>query len=362
MMDQGETTYDKPKESVIRVKRIMNAVTSLLPGDHSTHDSVADSGSGEGTPETRNSTYSRKQHRPPDKHRLPPTPPTNVHNKKPRKNAAVAPSPAPPTLRTLRNLPKVAIIGSKCAGTDILTQLLGLHPQIHISNNTYQQLLDNSLRKRHLPIARHGQIIVDWSSGLFSMKLAPQYISKWSPGLKLILMLRDPIDHTLACYRRVTQHIEGSGLRSFEDYVVNSKGKLNVKSDFIVDSTYDVHLSNWLTYFNTSRWFFLDFYQLTTQPFVTLNKLEKFLQIQQFFKRDHFLYNKQQSLCINNKLISQYKLPAPLCLQNNSTINEISLGVDLEDQLKEYFVPKMEHTLSLVSSRISLGDLVSLMN
>ena len=56
------------------------------------------------------------------------------------------------------------------------------------------------------------------------------------------------------------------------------------------------------------------------------------------------------------------KLKSSFCFPSNTSATDLSLGSDLEEQLKDYFVPHMEQTLSLVSSHIVLGDLTSLMN
>jgi hypothetical protein len=366
---QGEKSTDKGRDSVIRVKRIMNAVTGFLPGETYIHDSIVDSGSGDGVIPTTivtNVTTRKDNKKPTEKvistvsHATPkPRKPSVVPEKKKVSSTVKPKSTVPPTVLTQTTLPGVVAIGAKCAGTNILTRLLEMHPQINIVNNTFELALQKKLKSQIRNVEKK-KVVIDMSASLFSMPFAPQQLSRYNPSLKLILMLRDPIDRCLACFHDSIQHTEGSGARSIEDYVLNSKGKLNMQSSLVVDGAFDIHLVKWLKYFDMSHWLFLDYFQLTTQPYLTLKRLEKFLNVQPFYKQDNFVYNKHQSLCLSTKFSKQLKMSSPLCLQTNSSVSEVSLGADVEDQLKEYFTPRMERSVSLISKQTSLADLASL--
>lgn len=367
MVDHPQNeAHHKPKDSIVRVKRIVNVVTGLLPGG-SLHDSLGETGSGEvgGAIDVtheklkKTSNITSKVHRPPPR-LLSVTP----HPPRPKPHKHVdRPSPEPPTIKISRHPPTVVIMGAKCAGISTLTQLMKLHPQLKLVNDTFGKIVRrNYTQVNDTRAVKTGQILVDVSTDLLTTSHLSASLRKSIPHLKFILMFRDPLDHSLACYHKLINRLDGSGTRSFEDFVLNTKGKINRQSELITDSLYDIHLSEWLNHYNISQWLFLDYYQLTTQPFRTLKRLEKFLGVQPFYRMDDFTYNKQQSLCLSQKLLKKFKLTTPLCWQANSNVSEVSLGADTEDQLKDYFLPHMERVLSLVSSQIYLGDLVSLMN
>ena len=354
MVDHPRETPEKPKDSIVRVKRFdfMTVVTGLLPDRHETTP-LDVNGSGDGSPVTsKNKGRSGKKKQSNIK--------TTGLPHKPRAKT-IAPPPAPPTVKPLRNPPQAVIVGAQCAGGQMLSKLISLHPQIKVINNTYSKLILHS-NKAFVPLTRHGQILVDVSPNLLTEPISPSRLRILAPRVKLIVMLRDPLDRCIACYHELNKHLEGSAVKSFEDYVLNTKGKISNTSLLVKESLYDVFLTKWLRYFNISHWLFIDYYQLISQPFLTLGRVEKFLGIQSYFRKNNFIYNKQQILCLNSKYFPGMKLKSSFCFPSNTSATDLSLGSDLEEQLKDYFVPHMEQTLSLVSSHIVLGDLTSLMN
>ena len=353
MVDHPRETPEKPKDGIVRVKRFdfMTVVTGLLPDRRETTP-VDINGSGDGSPvtSTNKGRFGKKKSniKATD---LPPKPRTKT----------IAPPPAPPTVKPLRNPPQAVVVGAQCSGAQMLSKLISLHPQVKIINNTYSNLILNS-NKVSIPLTRHGQILVDISPNLLTEPISPPRLRILAPRVKLIVMLRDPLDRCIACYHKINKHLEGSAVKSFEDYVLNTKGKISDTSQLVKESLYDIYLTKWLRYFNISHWLFIDYYQLISQPFLTLGRVEKFLGIQSYFRKNYFIYNKQQILCLNSKYVSRAKLKSTFCFPSNTSATDLSLGSDLEEQLKDYFVPHMEQTLSLVSSHIVLGDLTSLMN
>lgn len=375
MVDHHSTgeSQQKPKESIVRVKRIVNVVTGLLPGGEQ-QETLAENGSGDNSINTAAVSDKLKPHKKGLKtdtkksekkplHKK--TPPTTPHPKSHPKNQD-RPFPEPPTVKLGRHPPTVVIAGVKCGGVSSLTQFISLHPQIQLTSNIYDETIHRAnATKNTTNISskpKTGQVIVDVSPELFTTSQISTTLKRLVPSLKLVLMLRDPFDRSLSCYHETVNRLEGSGIRSFEDLVLTSKGRVNTNSELVTSSLYDVHLIKWLKTYNITHWLFMDYYQLSTQPYNTLRRLEKFLGVQPFFHRDDFTYNKQQLLCLSQKRSKKLKLNNHLCLQSNSTVSEVSLGADTEDQLKDYFTSHMEKLLSLVSSQIYLGDLVSLMN
>ena len=358
----SDETQSKPKDSIVRVKRIVNVVTGLLPGSDSQAEPLTDSGSGDGSPVPGeklkvNVNVTKKPSKKPHPHR--------PANQKPKpKNATAKPHPkARPTSVFPSQLPPVLVVGVKCSGVSILTQLMKLHPQILMTNGTYQKIMTNTYNNNRRVNKGKGQILIDVSTDLYTSRDAPSLLKRHVPKLKIIVIYRDPLDRCLSCYHRAYAQLDGSGSRSFDDFILNSKGKVNMQSELVMESTYDVYLSHWLSYFSKAQWLFVDHSQIINQPFRTLKRLEVFLGLRSFYRKEHFVFNKQQSLCLIDKLNEKLKLSSPFCLQYNLTVNEASImSPDTEDILKEYFIPHMEKTLSLISSQTYLGDLVSFMN
>ena len=240
-------------------------------------------------------------------------------------------------------LPSFFIIGAKVSGVDILRQLLSLHPQT--------KLTDYSANGQDVYQSIHsGQKLVAVNDSLFSLPSAPANLKKMKPNAKLVLILRDPLERTVVDFLSMQ---EGSGYHSYEGSFVTSDGTvINEKSSIIRDSLYDVHLKNWLKYFSFSQYLFIDFFQLMTQPYAMMKKVEEFLHIKSFYHKSSFIY-KKDVLCTTMK-------QKPICL--TQTHNELNLPTEIDEALKAYYTQHMEKFWSLVSDHLSVTDLVSLIN
>ena len=240
-------------------------------------------------------------------------------------------------------LPSFFIIGAKVSGVDILSQLLSLHPQI--------KLTDYSADEQDVYQSIHsGQKLVAVNDSLFSLPSAPANLKKMQPNAKLVLILRDPLERTVVDFLSMQ---EGSGYHSYEGSFVTGDGTvINEKSSIIRDSLYDVHLKNWLKYFAFPTYLFIDFFQLMTQPYAMMTKVEKFLHIQSFYHKTSFVY-KKDVLCTKTK-------QKPICL--TQTHNELNLPTEIDEALKAYYTQHMEKFWSIVSDDLSVTDLVSLIN
>ena len=361
MVDNSDLTETPRKEDiVVRVKRVnmdyINTVRETTIGNilasvketlHIETDSpVEDTGSGDGsfpeetaaTVNNRNTVYRNKT--------------TTLHKHVPKKP------------RVISKLPDAYVIGARTCGTETLRKLLSCHPQVATSTSTHYFTNDNLWHKGQgwyrsmLPAVVPGKKLVEIDEELFALSSTPFRLKKRNPSAKLIVILRDPLERTTADFLTVHKGLEGSGEQTYEASFVNSDGNtVNEQSSIITGSMYDVHLKTWLTQFNVSDFLFIDYFQMMTQPFAIMKKVERFLRVKSFFHNSSFTYLNKKTLCTKARISNK---SGPICLTQDHP--DLNLPTEIDEALKGYFTQHMDSFWSLVSNDLSVSELVSLIN
>lgn len=119
---------------------------------------------------------------------------------------------ARPTARW-RPLPDYLIIGAQRAGTTTLQRLLARHPEIsgprfrkglHYFDTGFDR--DDEWYRSQFPISRRGGPIVGEASPYYLFHpLVPQRIADLMPDVKLIALLRDPVERAISHHRHETR-------------------------------------------------------------------------------------------------------------------------------------------------------------
>ena len=261
-------------------------------------------------------------------------------------------------------LPSVYLLGAKTAGVELLSKLLAYHPQVLTTKST-RFFRDDSLfvkgvswYRKSLPAMDPGKKLVEVDEELFSFLKAPSRLKQINPLARFIVILRDPLERTIADFLTVHRGIEGSGGQSYEAAFVLNDGKtVNEQSPIILESQYDVHLKSWLSAFNFSQFLFIDYFQMMTQPYAIMNKVERFCNMKYFFHKNSFKFNDKKVLC--TRIRSTARLP-PVCLTSDHL--DLNFPTEIDEALKAYFTHRLDEFWSLVSNRLSVSDLVSLIN
>ena len=289
-------------------------------------------------------------------------------NKKNRPSLQHLIIPSPPVANESSKLPDAIVIGSKFSGATLLLDILKYHPQIAIANTTNFYNWPEVYRKGvewyigHLPSKRNGQVLIEKSVNMFSNQDAPARLKRVESNMKLIVILRNPVERSYMEYLSLGNKGKGVATdgHTFKDSITNQHNRITIKNNFIRGSLYDVHLTNWFKYFNITQFLFLDHSQLLSRPFATLSRVERFLKIQSFFHKYSFVYNKEQMVCLNKKYFKDH-LERPKCLVDEMPpLGDETLPRPLETRLRNFFAPHMEKTLSLLSGSLELEDMVSL--
>lgn len=195
---------------------------------------------------------------------------------------------------------KVSFLGigaQKCA-TTWLHQALQAHPELNLPQqkeiNFFSYHYDQGSYWYHqqfeaLPLIR-GEI----SPSYLPDHRAPERAYKYNPNLKIILMLRDPIDRAFSHHLHLirTQVLTG-------EQTIFEKG-LAANPMYIEQSLYAKHLKNWLNYFPKEQiyWIF--------QEDLKTNHQDKYQALCQFLGINQHIHNSMVDQTVHSSSVSQY--------------------------------------------------------
>ena len=176
-------------------------------------------------------------------------------------------------------LPDFLIIGAMKCGTTSLHYYLNCHPEISMSTEKELDFfIENRWRKKG----------VDWYKSQFKgtariygeaspnysnypkWKGIPQRIYSLKPDLKLIYVLRDPIERMISHYIHNYDH--GRENLSFPEAIINHQ-------DYVFRSSYYLQLAQFLEYFSSENILIITTEELSNFPQKTLESVLSFLNV-----------------------------------------------------------------------------------
>ena len=188
--------------------------------------------------------------------------------------------------------PQFTIIGVMKGGTTSLYHYLSHHPQIVPSARKeidfwswrYQRGLDWYLA-HFAPLPESGGYISgDASPTYFSHQKAPQRLAQTYPDMKIVAVLRNPVDRTIshyhhACREGVEQRSLGEALRSHRQQLETNSHDPNKLNNYLASSLYVPPLTRWFACFPRQQIHIIFSETLFQQPQATLDRLCEFLDI-----------------------------------------------------------------------------------
>ena len=161
-----------------------------------------------------------------------------------------------------------------------------------------------------MPLSFVNQTTLEKAPNYFVDENAPAKVAKLNPKMKIIVILRDPIERLLSDYHHdFIQNNEQT--RSFGGAVfLDSTGKVNSSYPAVKTSTYVEHIETWLKFFPRSQLLALDEAEFCTNTLTVLQKCERFLKISQFFTEDNIVSDENTGYpCVRRDKVSH-----PICL------------------------------------------------
>ena len=214
---------------------------------------------------------------------------------------------------SIRTLPNFIIIGSSKSGTWATHNYLLQHPDIgysarnihffeyaysnkiswyksHFPTKLYKSLVE-SIRKRKCLMGEH-------TSTYLYHPLVPQRVKDVIPNVKLIVLLRNPVDRAYSNYNMFVR--TGIEKRTFEDAIFSEIKRIEiikennnfqiknpnfsnrVEFNYLRIGTYVDSLENWLKFFRREQFCIIENKDLSKNPQQVFDKIFKFLNLSSF--------------------------------------------------------------------------------
>ena len=227
-----------------------------------------------------------------------------------------------------RPLPNFLILGVQKAGTTTLYDYITQHPNVLPAFRKETKYFDlyhqKSINwyKAFFPVLNNNCITGEATPDYFFYKEIPKRIKQVLPNVKLIVLLRNPVDRAVSQYNfNVDREIE---TLPFEDAInkeverMSANTAIPLKSGYVSNSyrefsyisrgMYAQQLKQWLKFFPLEHFFICTTKQLKFDTLNTINSVYEFLKLEQLSDIKVTQKNvSKNKVALNNNLLMQLK-------------------------------------------------------
>ena len=254
-----------------------------------------------------------------------------------------------------QRFPQAMIIGVGKAGTKALKVMLDLHPQIvttpkevHFFDHTENFAKGLQWYLHQMPATKPDEVTIE-KTPEFANTCSPERIHYFFPHVKLILVVRDPIDRAVSQY--LQQFLKNVVNITFEEKVLTRSGELDTQYIAINQSLYDYHLKRWLQYFSLEQMHIVHGDKISKDnPTRQLVKVAKFLNLQPYFKEEMFFFNKTKGFYCwkqpNPRKPSAAEVPT--CLGGGKGRQHPTISEAVLEKMRVLYKPHMQEFYKLI--------------
>ena len=258
-----------------------------------------------------------------------------------------------------QRFPQAIIIGVKKGGTRALIDMLKSHPQVVSPRGEVHFFdRDEAFAKgvewyiQKMPYSSPEQLTVEKSPSYFVTPNVPQRIHDLSPTVKLLLIVRNPVERVISDYAQLynSNRSRSGKLKSFDEVVLDGQNHVDEMTSVIRVSCYDLHIVQWLKYFPLEQIHIVDGDALITDPAPELIRVQNFLGIRDFFEKDMFYYNETKGFYCWHKVTEKGDIH-PKCLGSSKGRTHQEVSSSTRELLKIYFTSHNNHFNELVKTK-----------
>jgi len=254
-----------------------------------------------------------------------------------------------------RRLPNVILVGVNKGGTRALITYLDLHPDVVTAKPEVNYFglyygRGEEWYRNQMPPSMPDQLTMEKSPKYYEKAEAPQRIHAMNESMKILLVVRDPVDRSVSHWLHACRNIRKLGndttfCQTYESSgVLKNDGDVEPKCAYIKRSSYAKFIENWTRFFPLrSQFHIVDGQKLVSDPVSELRKVETFLGLRHYFTQKNFVFNKK---------IGFYCLPSDggqiRCLGKSKGVKHPALDLLVEAKLRKYFKPLNQRFYQIV--------------
>ena len=184
----------------------------------------------------------------------------------------------------------------------------------------------------------------------------PNRIKDMRKDIKLLVVLRDPINRAISCYLQRMHKLKRNGLDhqfKLEDvFIKSSTGEINTEEDCVNTSLYSVHFKRWLQAFPLEQFHFVDGDNLKVNPYSEIHAIEPFMNVKTWFKPAMFQFNKAKGFYCIVKPGEHHEN----CMQSSKGRPHPGISDHLHEKMVNFFQPYDVELENIVGRKFSWFD------
>ncbi|XP_025992220.1 heparan sulfate glucosamine 3-O-sulfotransferase 3B1 isoform X2 [Solenopsis invicta] len=239
-----------------------------------------------------------------------------------------------------RQLPTALIIGVKKGGTRALLEFLRLHPAIRAAGSEVHFFDHHYVKgfrwyRRRMPPTLVGQITMEKTPSYFVTSEVPKRVKHMNPGMKLIVVVRDPVTRAISDYTQVKS--KRRKMPRFEDLAfLNGSRIVDTSWMPLKIGVYVRHLERWLQYFPLSQFLFVSGERLIADPVMEITRVQDFLGLKRVICEKHFYFNATKGFPC---LLKSEDRATPHCLGKNKGRSHPYIDPMAIQRLRDFYRP-----------------------
>ncbi len=193
-----------------------------------------------------------------------------------------------------RRMPDFIITGAQKAGTSSLFFYLAQHPdlklavdkELHYYNYYNRMGRDQNWYRSFFPLAAtsKGKLTGEASPYYLFAEHAAKALKHDLPDIKLIALLRNPIDRAYSAYQMNKRNNQSPNFpSSFEQAINNENFHDEASILYLMRGHYAQHIKNWLKYFDREQFLFIKSEKFFADPHNTLKQCYDFLGVETIY-------------------------------------------------------------------------------
>ncbi|KAJ3600555.1 hypothetical protein NHX12_031536 [Muraenolepis orangiensis] len=187
-----------------------------------------------------------------------------------------------------------------------------------------------------MPSTLEGQITMEKTPSYFVTNHAPKRIHAMARGVKLIIVVRNPVTRAISDYTQTLS--KKPEIPTFEVLAFRNRtlGLIDASWSALRIGIYALHLERWTQHFPLSQMHFVSGERLIVDPAGEMAKVQDFLGLKRIVTDKHFYFNKTKGFpCLKKPEDSS----TPRCLGKSKGRTHPRIDPDVIRRLHKFFKP-----------------------